>query len=221
MEALPWVFSSGWASGINSYAVVLVLGLAGRFLGVDDVPVALTRTDVLVAAAVLFLIDSVADKIPYVDSAWDTVHTAIRPVVGAVLGVLIAGDASSLEQAVLGATGGASALVSHLVKAGLRAAVNTSPEPASNIVVSTAEDVAVAGVVSVSLLDPWVAAAIAAFLLLVGLTIVLLLVGRIRRYRRERRGRRDDDRRGGGHHAPGPTTQAPAGPGGPLTSSDS
>lgn len=199
MEALPWVFSSGWASGINSYAVVLVLGLAGRVLGVDDVPAALTRTDVLVAAGVLFLLDAVADKVPYLDSAWDVLHTAIRPTVGAVLGVLIAGDATTLEQAVLGVTGGASALVSHLVKAGLRAVVNTSPEPASNIVVSTAEDVTVAGVVSVSLLSPWVAAGAALVLLVTGLTVVLLLLDRIRRYRRARR-----DARG-----------APSGPGGP------
>jgi hypothetical protein len=217
MEALPWVFSSGWASGINSYAVVLVLGLAGRFLGVDEVPAALTRTDVLVAAALLFVLDAVADKIPYVDSAWDTVHTAIRPVVGAVLGVLIAGDASTLEQAVLGVTGGTSALASHLVKAGLRAAVNTSPEPASNIVVSTAEDVAVAGVVSVSLLNPWLAAAVAALLLCVGGTVVVLLVGRIRRYRRarhERRGR-------GGRRGPQTGTGSRTGPEGPLTTTDS
>lgn len=190
MEALPWVFSSGWASGINSYAVVLIMGLAGRFLGVDDVPAALTRTDVLVAAALLFVVDTVADKIPYLDSGWDVVHTAIRPTVGAVLGVLIAGDATTLEQAVLGVTGGTSALVSHLVKAGLRAVVNTSPEPASNIAVSTAEDLTVAGVVSVSLLNPWLAAAVAGVLLLVGVTLVLLLLGRIRRYRRERRARR-------------------------------
>ena len=190
MEALPWVFSSGWASGINSYAVVLVLGLAGRFLGVEDVPAALTRTDVLVAAAVLFVLDTVADKIPYVDSAWDAVHTAVRPTIGAILGALIAGDASTPEQAFLAVTGGTSALVSHLVKAGLRAVVNTSPEPASNIAVSTAEDVTVAGVVAVSLLNPWVAAAVAAVLLLLGVTLVALLWSRVRRFRRERRERR-------------------------------
>jgi Domain of unknown function (DUF4126) len=191
MEALPWVFSSGWASGINSYAVVLILGLAGRFLGVDGVPAALTRTDVLVAAAVLFAVDTVADKIPYIDSGWDVVHTAIRPTIGAILGVLLAGNhATTLQQATLAVTGGASALASHLVKAGLRAAVNTSPEPASNIVVSTAEDVTVAGVVSLSLLNPWIAAGIAVVLLGIGITIVLFVLGRIRRFRRLRRERR-------------------------------
>jgi hypothetical protein len=202
MEALPWVFSSGWASGINTYAVVLIMGLAGRFLGVDDVPAALTRTDVLIAAGLLFAVDTVADKIPYVDSAWDVVHTAVRPTIGAVLGVLLAGDATTLEQSVYAVTGGASALASHLVKAGLRAAVNTSPEPASNIVVSTAEDVTVAGVVSVSLLNPWIAAGVALFLLLVGLTLVLFLLGRIRRFRRERR-----ERRARRQPAPGPASR--------------
>ena len=67
-ELLPWVFTSGWASGINSYAVVLVMGLLGRFGQVEAIPQALTRTDVLVAATVLFLIEMVADKIPHVDS---------------------------------------------------------------------------------------------------------------------------------------------------------
>ena len=144
MEVLPWVFSSGWASGINGYAVVLLLGLLGRFTGVDGVPPALERTDVLVAAAVLTLLDLVADKVPYLDSAWDAVHTAIRPAIGAAVGALLAGEAGSPNEAVGAATGGLTALASHVVKAGLRLAVNASPEPASNLVVSTAEDLTVA-----------------------------------------------------------------------------
>ena len=98
MEVLPWVFSSGWASGINGYAVVLLLGLFGRFFGADGVPPALERTDVLVAAAVLFVVDAVADKVPYVDSVWDAVHTAVRPTIGAVLGVLLAGEAPTPDE---------------------------------------------------------------------------------------------------------------------------
>ena len=189
MDVLPWVFSSGWASGINSYAVVLLLGLGGRFFDVTGVPPALTRTDVMIAAAVLFALDVVADKVPYLDSVWDTVHTAIRPTIGAVLGVLIAGDSGTLAQVVAGVTGGTSALASHAVKAGLRAAVNTSPEPASNIVVSSAEDVTVAAVVSLSMLHPWLAAGVAAVLLAAGLLLVVLLWQRIRRFRRARRRR--------------------------------
>lgn len=189
MELLPWVFTTGWASGINAYLVVLVLGLADRFAALDQVPDALARTDVLVAAGVLFCVDVVADKIPYVDSVWDAVHTAVRPTVAAVLGALIAGDATTLEQALAATTGGVTALTSHAVKAGLRAAVNTSPEPASNVTVSVAEDVAVASVVSLAVVAPWVAATVAAVLLLAGVVLVLLLLSRIRAWRRRRRER--------------------------------
>ncbi len=189
-ELVPMVFTSGWASGVNAYAVVLVLGLFGRFGGVDSVPIALQRTDVLVVALFLFAVEMVADKVPYLDSVWDAVHTFVRPVVGAALGLLIAGDASNLEQAVLAATGGATALASHVVKAGLRAAVNTSPEPASNIAVSSAEDLTVAGVVSLSLVAPWVAASVAGVLLVIGSAVVVLALSRIRAARARRRSRR-------------------------------
>lgn len=194
MDVLPWVFSSGWASGINGYAVVLILGLMGR-AGADDVPGALQRGDVLIAAAVLFAVDLVADKIPYLDSVWDTVHTAIRPTIGAVLGALLAGDAGTLGQAAGATVGGVSALASHLIKAGLRAAVNVSPEPASNVAISAGEDAAVAGVVAVSVLNPWIAAAVAALLLGTGAVLVLLLIGRVRTYRRQRRERTEQRRR--------------------------
>ena len=186
-ELLPMVFTSGWASGINAYAVVLILGLFGRFGGVDSVPAALGRTDVLVAAAVLFAIEAVADKIPLVDSTWDAVHTFVRPVIGAALGLLLAGDATTLEQALLATTGGVTAFASHAVKAGLRAAVNTSPEPASNFVVSTAEDLTVAGVISLGVIQPWIAAALAGSLLVIGLVFFFLALSRIRRFRERRR----------------------------------
>jgi hypothetical protein len=183
-ELLPWVFTSGWASGINAYAVVLVMGLLGRFAGVDAIPHVLGRTDVLLAATVLFLLEMVADKIPYVDSAWDSVHTFVRPAVGATLGYLLGHESSSLDAAFSAAAGGFSALASHGVKAGIRAAVNTSPEPVSNIAVSSAEDVTVAGVVTLAALHPWWAASIAATLLVAGVTLVVFLLGRIRRVRR-------------------------------------
>lgn len=190
MELLPWVFTSGWASGVNSYLVVLMLGLFDKVLAISAVPDVLQRTDVLVAAGALFAVDFVADKVPYLDSTWDAVHTAIRPTVGAVLGALIAGDASSIEQALAATVGGVTALASHAVKAGLRAAVNTSPEPASNIGVSLAEDIGVAGVVSVAMIAPWLAAGAAAVLLLTGVVLVVLLLRRIRTWRRERGERR-------------------------------
>lgn len=189
VDLVPWVFTSGWASGVNAYAVVLVLGLLGRFAGVDAVPVALQRTDILLGAAVLYGLEFVVDKIPWLDSTWDAVHTAIRPILGAAIGLLLAGDASSVEQALAAAAGGLSALASHTVKAGLRAAINTSPEPASNIAVSVAEDVTVAGLISLAVAAPWVAAGIAATLLLAGVVVIVAIASRIRRFRERRRHR--------------------------------
>ena len=201
MESLfPLVFSSGWASGVNAYATVLLLGLFGRFAGLDGVPTAFMRTDVLVIAAVMFVLEFVTDKIPYVDSAWDSVHTFIRPAVGTAIGLLATGDVSTPQQAALAVTGGGTALAAHLVKGGLRLAVNTSPEPASNVVVSLAEDGAVAGVLSLVVVAPWVAAAIAAVLLVTGIGLVVLLASRIRRALRARRERRQA--RTGAHEQP-------------------
>jgi Domain of unknown function (DUF4126) len=190
VEVLPWIFSSGWASGINGYAVVLLLGLGGRFAGADGVPPALQRTDVLLLFGVLFLLDQVADKVPYLDSAWHVLHTAVQPTIGALVGALLAGQSGDLGQLVGGATGGVTALASHLVRSGLRAAVNTSPEPASNVVASGAEDLTVAGVVGLSMLYPWIAAAIAAVLLAAGALVVVLLWRRVRAGLRRRRARR-------------------------------
>lgn len=191
MEVLPWIFSSGWASGLNGYAVVLLLGLFGRFGGADGIPPALMRTDVLIAAAVLTAIDLVADKIPYLDSTWDSVHTVIRPGIAAAVGALMAGQAGTLNEAAGAGIAALTALASHGVKAGLRAAVNTSPEPVSNLAVSTAEDLAVAGVVTLGIQHPWAAAGVAGTLLVIGLVAVALLIQRIRRFRRRRRERRE------------------------------
>lgn len=127
MSVLPLVFTSGWASGINAYAVVLLLGIFGATGVSDEVPASLQRTDVLVVAAVLFLCETVADRIPYVDSVWDSVHTVVRPVAGAVVAALLAGESGSLPELAAGAVGGSTALMSHLVKAGTRMALNTSP----------------------------------------------------------------------------------------------
>ncbi|MEU9201715.1 DUF4126 domain-containing protein [Streptomyces sp. NPDC048332] len=194
MSVLPLVFTSGWASGINAYAVVLLLGVFGATGVTDEVPASLQRTDVLVVAGVLFLCEVVADKIPYVDSVWDTAHTVIRPLAGAVVAALLAGESGSLPELAAGAVGGSTALMSHLVKAGTRMAVNTSPEPFSNIAVSIAEDLGVAGVVTFAIFHPWIAASIAAVLLACGLVILVFLASRIRRFLRRRAQRREEKR---------------------------
>lgn len=194
MSVLPLVFTSGWASGINAYAVVLLLGIFGATGVTDEVPQSLQRTDVLVVVGVLFVCEAVADKIPYVDSIWDSVHTVIRPLSGAVVAALLAGQSGSLPEIAAGAVGGSTALVSHLVKAGTRMAVNTSPEPFSNIAVSTVEDLGVAGIITFALFHPVAAAIVAGGLLLLGIVTVVFLAARIRRFRRRRVRRREERR---------------------------
>ena len=181
MDLAPLVFSSGWASGVNSYATVLVLGLFARFSDTTAVPDVLGRTDVLLVGGIMFAIEFVADKIPYVDSGWDAVSTFIRPVVGAALGAVLAGDATGINQALLAALGGSTALASHGVKSGLRLAVNTSPEPVTNSVVSVAEDLSVVGVLALAMAHPWLALGVSATLLIVGVILVIWLLGKVRR----------------------------------------
>lgn len=180
-EIVAWAFASGWASGINAYAVVLVMGLFGRYADVAIIPDVLTRPDVLIAAGALFLLETFADKIPYLDSAWDGIHLAIRPLMGATVAYLIGNESSSLDAAFAAATGGFSALASHLVKSGIRLGVNTSPEPASNALVSTAEDLTAAGVVSLATGYPFVAAGLAGVLLIAGIALVAFLLLKVRR----------------------------------------
>ncbi|MCL6673430.1 DUF4126 domain-containing protein [Streptomyces panaciradicis] len=194
MSVLPLVFTSGWASGINAYAVVLLLGVFGATGMSDDVPGALQRPEVLVLAGVLFLCEAVADKIPYVDSVWDSVHTVVRPVAGAWVGALLAGQSGSLNDVVAGLIGGFTALASHTVKAGTRMAVNTSPEPFSNIVISIAEDLGVGAIVTFAMFHPVAAASLAGALLLTGLVVLVFLVSRIRRFLRRRAQRREERR---------------------------
>ncbi|MGW5474764.1 DUF4126 domain-containing protein [Streptomyces chartreusis] len=194
MSVLPLVFTSGWASGINAYAVVLLLGIFGATGLSDEVPEALQRPDVLTAAGLLFLIEAVADKIPYVDTAWDSVHTVIRPVSGAVVAALLAGQSGSVPELAAGAVGGSTALLSHLVKAGTRMAVNSSPEPFSNVIVSLAEDLGVAAIITFAIFHPVAAATVAGALLLAGLFLLYFLVSRIRRFLRRRAERRAEKR---------------------------
>ncbi|WP_416519037.1 DUF4126 domain-containing protein [Streptomyces achromogenes] len=191
MSVLPLVFTSGWASGVNAYAVVLLLGLFGVTGIGDDVPGTLQRPEVLIVAGVLFLCEAVADKIPYVDSLWDSVHTVVRPLAGAWVGALLAGQSGSLSDVVAGLLGGSTALASHAVKAGTRMAVNASPEPFSNIVLSVAEDLGAGGVLAFAVFHPVAAAVVAGVLLAGGLLALVFLFSRIRRFLRRRARRRE------------------------------
>lgn len=180
MDSIAYAISGGWAAGISAYATVLVLGLVGR-AGLTDVPHVLQRTDVLVVVGVLAAIELVADKIPYIDSLWDTVHTVLRPIVAVVIGWSLARDASTTQQVATALLAGGTALLSHAGKAGIRLAVNASPGAAPNIAVSTAEDALLIGVLLLATQHPWFAAGTAVSLVAISLGVGAVLAHRVRR----------------------------------------
>ena len=162
-DLLGLIGASGWAAGINLYAVAALLGVFGR-LGLVDSPEFLTRTEVIVAAVVLYLVEFVVDKVPYLDNVWDAVHTVVRPVGAAVLGFTVAGEAGSEAEGVGAAVAGLLALSSHAAKATTRAAVNVSPEPFTNVGLSLLEDGVVAGLITLAAAYPLVALVVVAIL---------------------------------------------------------
>lgn len=174
MEAIGIIAGSGWASGINLYLVTLLLGVAGR-LGWSDLPAVLTRTDVMIAAGVLFSVEFVADKIPYLDSVWDAIHTVIRPLGAAALGAVVAGDSDSIGAAVGAGVAGALALDAHAAKATTRVVANTSPEPVSNIALSLVEDVGVTLLVVLAITFPLITVIVVAILVVAATTITIML----------------------------------------------
>ena len=179
-SAIPLAFTASWAAGINPYLLVLLLGIAGRLTD-WDIPACFERTDVLIIFAVLAVVDTVADKVMWLDSGWDAVNTVIRPVAGAVVAALIASPYVDIPTVAIAAAGGTVALVTHLAKATTRLAVNTSPEPASNVAVSVVEDNEVAGTVAVAVVNPWLAAGIALVLLLAASAVAVALARLARR----------------------------------------
>jgi Domain of unknown function (DUF4126) len=183
MLPVPLIFTSGAASGVNCYAAVLLLGLIGRFGHIAAIPPALEKPSVLAAAAVLYVGQFVVGKIPVLDSVWDIVHTAIRPVVGGAIGVIMAhhAHASPGQAAIAAVLGGGTALASHTVKTGVRVGLNASPEPVSTVVASLLEDLGVAGIVSFAVFHPVEAAVITAVVLAIGLVLLAFLASRIRR----------------------------------------
>jgi hypothetical protein len=197
LAAIGLVAGSGWASGVNLYAATALLGIFGR-LGYGDVPDVLMRTDTIVVAAVLFALEFVADKIPYVDSLWDVAHTVIRPLGALVLGLLLTGEAETWQQALSGIGAGGLATASHVAKATTRAAINTSPEPASNVLASLAEDGLVAAVIWFAVTNPWLALTLVVVLLVAGTVLTVTLFAAARRAIRTRRERRAARRRAAG-----------------------
>jgi hypothetical protein len=185
---MPWgvIAGSGWASGLNVYATVLLLGLAGR-LGWAETPTQMQTTPVLVVAGVLYAIEFVVDKIPYLDNIWDSAHTFIRPLGAAWIAGLMAGDTTWTSKPVAALTAAAFSLSSHGAKATTRAAVNVSPEPFSNIFLSLAEDGFVAAMVGLALSQPRVAGITAIVLAAICLLVVVKLAKFVRRIFRPKR----------------------------------
>jgi len=156
------------AAGVNLYATVALLGLASRYgwVSLPEQFQVFNNPWVIGFAGVLYAVEFFADKIPWVDTMWDTVHTFVRPVGGALIAVAALGDASPATEGLVALLGGTVAAGSHLTKAGTRVAANASPEPFSNWALSLAEDAFVVALGFVTLKYPLMALAISALVLL-------------------------------------------------------
>ncbi len=185
-ELIAMAASFSLLAGWRLYAAVLVAGLAMRC---DILPLpehlaslsVLGNPWVLAAAALGTIAEFLADKIAWIDSAWDTVHTLVRPLGGALLALAIIDPADTHLQVITLLLGGSSALLTHGATATTRAAVNASPEPVSNIVMSSTEDIATTTTLLIALANPWIALALTALLL--AATIAILLA--FRRFARD------------------------------------
>jgi uncharacterized protein DUF4126 len=172
-----------FAAGVNLYATVAILGLASRFHWVALPPqfAVFDNNWVIGAAIACYAIEFVADKVPWVDTLWDSLHTFIRPIGGALVAVAGLGEASPATQGMIALLGGAVAAGSHVTKAGTRVVANTSPEPVSNWLLSLFEDALVVALWALALQYPLAALAVT---LLLGLAIFMLLTKIVRAFRR-------------------------------------
>ena len=164
----------GWASGIRLYAVLFIVGGLG-YLHVVELPgglATLAHPWVLAASGFMFCVEFFVDKVPGVDTLWDTVHTFIRIPAGAALAASVFGDSSAAAALAAAIVGGSLAAGSHLAKAGGRAVINTSPEPFSNWAASFGEDLAVGTVLWLAFTHP--IAALVVLAALVAFTIWLV-----------------------------------------------
>ena len=177
-----------FAAGVNLYATVAILGLASRYGWVSLPPQfqAFNNDIVIGAAVVMYLIEFFADKIPYVDSLWDVIHTAIRPVGGALIAVTTLGDASPTVEGLVALLGGAVAAGRPLTKTSTRAAANASPEPFSNWALSIGEDLFVVGLGFLALKYPVAALVVAAVLLILIVVFAAVIIRKVRSWFRRR-----------------------------------
>ena len=170
-QTIALTMGVAWASGINLYAAIVMLGYLGSTGNIDLPPELqiLGNPAVMLAAGVMYCVEFFADKVPGVDTGWDLVQTFVRIPAGALLAAGAVGDAGTGSQLAAAITGGTLATGSHLVKAGGRVLINTSPEPFSNWFTSVGEDVAVIAGLWTALHHPLL------FLLLLGLFIMVMI----------------------------------------------
>ena len=172
-----------FAAGLNLYATVAILGLASRFDWVALPPQfkVFDNDVVIVAAIVMYVIEFFADKIPWVDSVWDGVHTVIRPIGGALIAVATLGHASPTIQGLAALLGGSLAASTHFTKAGTRAVANASPEPFTNWILSLSEDAFVVGLGFIALKYPAVAAIVVLICVVLMVIFAAWIVRAVRR----------------------------------------
>ncbi len=178
LTSLSGLLGLSFASGVNLYAAILVVGLGLRYEWLTGLPkelAPLTHPAVLGTAAVLYCVEFFADKIPFVSAAWDTLHTFVRPIGAAVMALTAASQLGPVEQTLVGLTGGAVALTSHATKMGVRLLAHGTGEPLTQAAMSTAEDVFAVTLVLLVSQYPYVALGIVV-VLLIGIAIVLPLL---------------------------------------------
>ena len=172
-----------FAAGINLYATVAILGLASRYGWVALPPQyqAFDNDWIIGLAIALYVIEFVADKIPWVDSVWDAVHTVIRPIGGALIAITTLGEAAPATEAMVGLLGGVLAAGTHFGKAGTRVMANASPEPFTNWILSIGEDAFVVGLGVLALKYPAAAAIVVIVCVAVIVSFAAVIVKLVRR----------------------------------------
>jgi len=189
LSSLGRTMGFSFAAGINLYATVAILGLASRFGWVALPPQyeVFNNNWIIGGALALYAVEFIADKIPWVDSVWDAVHSVIRPIGGAAIAVATLGDASPTMETFVALIGGTLAASTHFSKAGTRVIANASPEPFTNWALSLGEDAFVVGLGVLALKYP----AAAAVVVLVCLAVIVSLSAWIVRVVRRRFTRRE------------------------------
>lgn len=170
---------AGWCSGISIYLTVALLGICGRFgwIALPGGMETLSHPLVIALAVLIFAVEFLADKVPYVDSAWDSVHTFIRPLGAAGIGMLAGTGDGPVTQTLFALVTGTIALNTHAVKASTRLAINTSPEPFSNIAASFSENASVFFLFWFFIKHPYWAAALILVLLVLSFLFLKMMWG--------------------------------------------